>query len=159
MAFFDRKDDYGYIRWASEVKRRDHYTCVICGRKGVALNSHHLNAWASHPDERYDVDNGVSLCTFHHEDFHSKYGKGKNTKEQFEEYRVIAEALIKVANEESLIDATARRMLQQVQKDYAVSEILKDLEEKYGDTEQRLPEHADEDGYAGEVDSIPDPFI
>lgn len=146
MAYFDRKDDYGYVRWASEVKRRDHYTCVICGRKGVALNSHHLNAWAQFPDERYDVDNGVSLCTFHHEDFHGKYGKGKNTKEQFEEYRAIAEALIKVANEESLIDATARRMHQQVQHDIAVAQILKDLEEKYGAGK-------DDEGELDEMDS------
>lgn len=145
MAYFDRKDDYGYVRWASEVKRRDHYTCVICGRKGVALNSHHLNAWAQFPDERYDVDNGVSLCTFHHEDFHNKYGKGKNTKEQFEEYRVIAEALIKVANEESLVYATARRMHQRVQQDAAVAAILKDLEEKYG-------AGRDDEGESGEVD-------
>jgi hypothetical protein len=149
--FFNRKDDYGYIRWASEVKRRDHYTCVICGRRGVALNSHHLNAWASHPTERYDVSNGATLCSFHHEDFHSKYGKGKNTKEQFEEYRVIAEALIKVANEESLLEATARRMLQQVQKDYAVTEILKDLEDKYG-TEKSGEE-------SGEVDTSSDTSI
>ena len=148
-----RKSDYGYIRWAAEVKRRDHYTCVICGRKGVALNSHHLNAWASHPDERYDMDNGVTLCSFHHEDYHSKYGKGKNTKEQFEEYRVIAEALIKVANEESLIETTARRMLQQVQKDYAVAEILKDLEEKYSDDTER------ESRKDREVDSGSDPSI
>lgn len=132
MAYFDRKDDYGYVRWADHIRRRDHFTCVICGRKGVAVNAHHLNAWASHPDERYDVDNGVTLCVFHHEDFHEKYGKGKNTKEQFEEYRVIAEALIKTANAEALLDATARRMYQQVQKDHAVSEIMKDLEDKYG---------------------------
>ena len=91
MAIFSRKDDYGYIRWSSEVKRRDNYACVICNRKGIALNSHHLNAWADFPAERYDVSNGVTLCTFHHDDFHAKYGKGKNTENQFKEYREIAE--------------------------------------------------------------------
>lgn len=128
MTIFDRKDDYGYVRWADHVRRRDHFTCVICGRKGVAVNAHHLNAWASFPDERYDVDNGVTLCIFHHEDFHEKYGKGKNTREQFEEYRAIAEELIKVANQEAFINATAARMLQQAERDAAVAEIIDHLD-------------------------------
>lgn len=129
---FDRKEDYGYIRWASEVKRRDNYACVICNRKGIALNSHHLNAWAHFPTERYDVSNGVTLCIFHHEDFHAKYGKGRNTEEEFKEYREIAEALIKVANKNTIINVTSRKMLQQAEKDQAIQFILKDLEDKYG---------------------------
>ena len=132
MAYFDRKDDYGYVRWADDVRRRDHYTCAICGRKGVAVNSHHLNAWASHPDERYDVNNGVTLCVFHHEDFHEKYGKGKNTKEQFEEYRAIAEVLLKVANEDAIVEVSTKKMLQQAERDRVVQEIEKDLETRYG---------------------------
>lgn len=124
VVVFDRKSDYGYIRWADHVRKRDHYACVICGRKGVEINAHHLNAWASFPDERYDLDNGVTLCKYHHENFHEKYGKGKNTREQFEEYRAIAEVIIKVANQESLINTTVKRMLQQAEKDRAVREIL-----------------------------------
>jgi hypothetical protein len=131
-AYFDRKDDYGYIRWAQEVKRRDSYACVICNRKGTALNSHHLNAWADFPAERYDVTNGVTLCVFHHEDFHAKYGKGGNTEAQFKEYREISEILIKLANKETIINVTSRKMLQQAEKDHVVQSILKDLEEKYG---------------------------
>lgn len=133
MAYFDRKDDYGYVRWADHVRRRDNYTCVICGRKGVAINSHHLNAWASFPEQRYDVDNGVTLCTFHHEDFHEKYGKGKNTREQFEEYREIAEAILFVANEEAIIEVTTRKMLQQAEKDSVIAAIEKELEESIKD--------------------------
>lgn len=151
MAVFTRKDDYGYIRWAADVKRRDHYTCVVCGRRGVALNSHHLNAWASHPTERYDVGNGVCLCQSCHDRFHVIYSKGKNTKEQFEEYRAIVETMIKVANEESLLDATAKKMYQQVQKDYAVSEIIKDLEDKYC--------NETEESESGEVDTSSDTSI
>lgn len=135
MAYFDRKDDYGYVKWADTVRRRDHFTCVICGRKGVAINAHHLNAWASHPDERYDVDNGVTLCVFHHEDFHEKYGKGKNTKEQFEEYREIAEALIKVANEDALVKVSTKRLLQVAERDQVIKEILEDLEKNHANAE------------------------
>ena len=126
-----RKDDYGYIRWAQEVKRRDNYACIICNRKGVALNSHHMNAWADFPAERYDVDNGVTLCLFHHDDFHSKYGKGGNTEAEFKEYREISEVLIKLANKETIINVTARRMLQQAEKDCAVQEIIARLDGYY----------------------------
>lgn len=72
------------------------------------------------------------MCLFHHEDFHEKYGKGKNTKEQFEEYRAIAEVLIKVANQESMINSASRRMLQQAERDQVVAEILADMEIRYG---------------------------
>ena len=141
VQFFDRKDDLSYVRWSSEVKRRDFYTCILCGRKGVALNSHHLNGWAGFPTERYDVSNGVTLCTFHHEDFHKHFGKGNNTAEQFEEYRAIAEVMIKVANEEAIINSATRRILQQAEKDKAVKEVLDDLKERYG---------SDKDGYDNE---------
>lgn len=137
MAYFDRKDDYGYIRWAQEVKQRDHYTCAICGRRGVALHSHHLNAWAEYPDQRYDVENGVTLCTFHHEDFHEKYGKGKNTEEQFEEYKKIAEVFIKVANKESIITSTSKRMLKQAERDDVVKFILEDLKTRFGENDEQ----------------------
>lgn len=127
LAYFDRKDDYSYIRWAQNVKRRDHYTCSICGRKGVQLNSHHLNAWAEYPNERYDVDNGTTLCTFHHEDFHAKFGKGKNTKEQFKQYKDIAEQFIKIANQESIMNLTVRKMIQQAEQERIVTDIVDHL--------------------------------
>jgi ABC-type uncharacterized transport system ATPase subunit len=132
MAYFDRKDDYGYVRWADEVRRRDHYTCVICGRRGVAVNSHHLNAWASFPDQRYDLGNGVCLCQDCHVKFHDTYGKGKNTKEQFEEFKNIMETLISLANKDAEIEYSLRKMLQEEAKKEAIEEILKDLQ-KYHD--------------------------
>lgn len=128
MAYFERKDDYGYIRWAQEVKRRDHFTCVICGRKGVALNSHHLNAWADYPAERYDMDNGVCLCQDCHNEFHEIYGKGKNTRTQYEEFKSIKETLISIANEEAVIECATKAMLQAAEKDALVQKILDDLD-------------------------------
>lgn len=128
VTFDSRKSDYGYIVWASEVKRRDHYTCVICGRRGVALNSHHLNAWASHPSERYDLQNGACLCQSCHDRFHATYGKGKNTKEQFEEFKTIIETLISLANNEAVIDFSLKKMIQEEEKKEAIEEILVDIE-------------------------------
>lgn len=134
--YFDRKDDYGYVRWAQEVKKRDHYTCTICGRKGVALNSHHLNSWADHPSERYDVSNGTTLCTYHHQNFHKLKGKGKNTLAQFEEYRKIAETIIAVTKEECIKDFTVRKLLQTAEKDMVIQAILADLELNNGIVER-----------------------
>lgn len=99
MATFDRKDDYLYIRWSKEVKKRDHFTCQICGAQGGNLNAHHKMAWASYPELRYDIDNGVTLCAGEkkscHEIFHEIYGKGENTEEDFDEFEKIMEAMIR----------------------------------------------------------------
>ena len=73
--------------WSQQVLSRDNYTCQICGdNKGGNLNAHHLNGWNTFPEQRFDLDNGVTLCTDCHKDFHSQYGYGDNTREQFDEY-------------------------------------------------------------------------
>jgi hypothetical protein len=132
LAVFDRKDDYGYIKWADHVRRRDHFTCVVCGRKGVVVNAHHLNAWASFPNERYDVSNGVCLCQTCHESFHSIYGKGKNTVAQFKEFESIMGELIKLEKKQAVSDFTVKRMLQNAEKDKVVQEIINHLDGYYG---------------------------
>ena len=75
------------VRWSKQVMERDNYTCQVCGdNKGGNLNSHHLNGWNAFPEQRFDLDNGVTLCTDCHKEFHSQYGYGDNTREQFDEY-------------------------------------------------------------------------
>lgn len=53
-----------YKAWASAVKDRDGWKCVVCGEL-FAPNAHHIL-----PREvvefRFEVDNGVSLCVLHH---------------------------------------------------------------------------------------------
>ena len=126
--YFDRKDDYGYVIWASEVKKRDHYACDICGVRGGGLNSHHMNSWADNPAERYDASNGITLCRSHHDGFHKLFGKGKNTVAQYKEYKNIVETLIKIANKECIESTVARKMLQKAEEDIAIQAILKDLD-------------------------------
>lgn len=78
-------DGNNHINWAKEIYKRDLYKCTICGSR-KEINAHHLNSYHSFPEERYDINNGVTLCVEHHKDFHKKFGYRNNTKEQFEEY-------------------------------------------------------------------------
>lgn len=76
-----------YIQWRKSVFERDNYTCQCCGdSKGGNLNSHHLNSRDKFPQEKYDVDNGITLCEACHKDFHHTYGYGNNTKEQYNDF-------------------------------------------------------------------------
>jgi len=71
-------------RWVRAVKKRDKF-CFICGGD-KELKAHHLESFDIHPELRYDLKNGIVLCSKHHKEFHKKYGYGKNTKKQFEEF-------------------------------------------------------------------------
>ena len=70
-----------------DVYERDNYTCQICeDSTGGNLNAHHLNSWNWAKEERLNLDNAITLCEECHKLFHSKYGYGNNTKEQFDEF-------------------------------------------------------------------------
>lgn len=75
-----------YHEWRKSVLARDRYTCQCCGKVGGRLNAHHLDGWNWCIEKRLDEDNGVTLCSDCHKEFHLAYGKGDNTKEQFEEF-------------------------------------------------------------------------
>lgn len=82
-----KKRHYGAAQvWSKAVRTRDKWECVICGHNSKCV-AHHLDSYMAHPDKRYDVDNGVTLCRPHHIEFHQEYGIKLNTKEQFNEYK------------------------------------------------------------------------
>lgn len=76
-----------YTEFVKKVLARDNYTCKCCEKKSdVNMVAHHLCGYNWYKEGRYDETNGVTLCGTCHKNFHSIYGKGNNTKEQFEEW-------------------------------------------------------------------------
>lgn len=59
--------DQRYRDWMKKVKDRDGWKCRIdnddCSGK---LEAHHILTWAEHQELRYEVNNGISLCHYHH---------------------------------------------------------------------------------------------
>jgi len=50
-------------RWAKTVKERDHHTCQLCGVPGgKELHADHVQSFAAHPELRYELSNGRTLC-------------------------------------------------------------------------------------------------
>jgi hypothetical protein len=77
-----------YSDWRTLVYKRDNYCCIACGKPG-RLNAHHLNGWHWAINERYLVQNGVTLCAVKngcHKKFHNIYGNKNNTIKQFKEF-------------------------------------------------------------------------
>lgn len=72
--------------WRDKVFKRDNYICQISTKTGKGLIAHHLDGWNKFPEKRFDVDNGITISKQYHEMFHKIYGKGNNTREQFEEF-------------------------------------------------------------------------
>jgi len=61
-------------RYAREVKKRDNYTCVVCGKRGGKLETHHLYSHLDYPQYRLDIDYGRTVCKIEHAEFHSWMG-------------------------------------------------------------------------------------
>ena len=80
------RDYIEYTKWRDEVYKRDNYTCQRCGKRQGDINAHHLNGYDTFKEQRVDVNNGVTLCNVCHKEFHSLYGYGNNTKEQYNEW-------------------------------------------------------------------------
>lgn len=85
----------GYTDFIKRVLQRDNYTCLRCNCTSSNLNVHHLNGYDWFIDGRTDVKNAVTLCNKCHKNFHLLYGRGNNTKEQFEEWMDISFDILK----------------------------------------------------------------
>lgn len=67
-----------YVNWAKSVYRRDEWRCQMCKSKGKKLHAHHIYTYASFPEKRLELDNGITLCFECHYRLHSKSRKCKD---------------------------------------------------------------------------------
>lgn len=59
--------DGRYREWMRAVKNRDGWKCKISNNDcSGRLEAHHILNWRNHPELRYEVNNGITLCHFHH---------------------------------------------------------------------------------------------
>lgn len=59
--------DGRYREWMRAIKNRDGWKCRISnGDCSGRLESHHILGWKSNPELRYEFNNGITLCAFHH---------------------------------------------------------------------------------------------
>lgn len=67
LAKKQERNDPTYKEWRRQVWLRDKFACKIgnpdcCGR----IEAHHILSWKDYPELRYEVNNGITLCHFHH---------------------------------------------------------------------------------------------
>lgn len=63
----NRRNDMAYKDWRRQVWLRDNFKCKIGNPdcKG-RIEAHHILPWRDHENIRYEVNNGITLCHFHH---------------------------------------------------------------------------------------------
>ena len=67
------RNSAGFCNWRKKVFKRNNYTCQNCGiysgcGKRIYLEAHHIKSFAQHPELRFEISNGITLC----EDCHHK---------------------------------------------------------------------------------------
>jgi 5-methylcytosine-specific restriction endonuclease McrA len=78
----EERNTLEYKQWRTNVFQRDDYTCQMCMNRGHELNAHHIKEWASSPEHRFNVDNGITLCKPCHYLIHKfEYTKNQLLKE------------------------------------------------------------------------------
>ncbi|WP_455793600.1 HNH endonuclease [Clostridium butyricum] len=75
-----------YTEFVKKVLKRDNYTCKCCDKHTNNAEVHHLDGYDWCKQKRTDETNGITLCKTCHKNFHTIYGYGNNTREQFEEW-------------------------------------------------------------------------
>lgn len=63
----DERNDSAYNCWAKEVRQRDAGVCRLQNKNCMGYKVvHHILPWRDYPEERYNINNGITLCQYHH---------------------------------------------------------------------------------------------
>ena len=67
LAKRQERNDPAYKEWRKLVWIRDNSQCKINDNECVGrIEAHHIDSWKNFPELRYEVENGVTLCHYHH---------------------------------------------------------------------------------------------
>ncbi|MBW3113487.1 HNH endonuclease [Bacillus sp. MCCB 382] len=81
-----------YANWRKKVFEKDNFTCQCCGdNTGGNLEAHHILNFSNNHHQRFEVDNGITMCRNCHNpkisgSFHNTFGTKSNDFTQLEEY-------------------------------------------------------------------------
>lgn len=66
-------------QWSLDVRKRDHYTCVLCRKQGIGrqMHAHHILAASQYPEWSLSRLNGITLCVPCHKSVHQTEGSKK----------------------------------------------------------------------------------
>lgn len=86
----ERKEE-GYSLWKQEVLLRDGRACRIEGCKRGSLEIHHIYGYTARPDLSMSLDNGITLCHYHHRQkngvsFHNLFGQDNTNEDSFRKW-------------------------------------------------------------------------
>ena len=77
-----------YKLWSDSIWNRDGNCCQKCGENRISkLVAHHIQNFSQFPELRFAIDNGITFCRDCHKEFHKKYSKQNNNREQLEEFQ------------------------------------------------------------------------
>ena len=63
----NERNDGAYLQWVKKVKKRDKNSCALKSQECSGYNIvHHIYQWSLYPKLRYIINNGITLCQFHH---------------------------------------------------------------------------------------------
>lgn len=71
--------------WRKSVFERDDFKCRKC-INGGRLIAHHIRNFSEEIELRTSIENGITFCKNCHKEFHKKYGRKNNNREQINEF-------------------------------------------------------------------------
>lgn len=80
--------------WRQECLTRDKFTCTVCESK-KNLHVHHILPFATHPDRRWDINNGQTVCANCHEKIHNRSFPYYITKRKMEQVEACTPKFVK----------------------------------------------------------------
>ena len=86
-----------YRIWRATVIRRDK-VCDVCG-SNKSRQAHHKNSGSYFPEDRFDPDNGITICRKCHTNYHTNYHRSfriKCTEYDYKNFKSLIEKLKEV---------------------------------------------------------------